>query len=83
MSLAAASPTKILDRGAVLQDGLGALARNFWPFLVLTTVLDGPPSILFAFSRMFAPNTVGNLAALLGGLVIAMVTGPILMGALI
>jgi hypothetical protein len=83
MSLALASPTRSLDIGAVLQDGLGALARNFLPFLVLATVLDGPPSMLFALSRIFRPNTIGYFGALLIGLAIAMVTDPILMGALI
>jgi hypothetical protein len=82
MSMTAAA-AKRLDIGRVLQDGLGALTRNVVPFAILALLLQGVPQALIDFGQLFPPNRVGYFLFLGLGMVIDLVTGPMLVGALV
>jgi hypothetical protein len=71
-----------LDIGKVLQDGLGALGRNFGPFFLLVLLLQGIPSAISAWAQiMWRSNTSVSLLAILASLCL-LVTGPMAQGGL-
>jgi hypothetical protein len=83
MSAVGTGSAKTLDIGAVVQDGLGALGRNFLGFTVLAVLLHGIPTALMDLSQFFPGNSASYFVFIVIGVVIDAVGYAILMGALI